>query len=58
MKNSEEELEEISKLPEPSTSSAAAITTPIVRQKRLRAPIWARLLNIHKIIIFLKLYFV
>ncbi|XP_060856383.1 dual specificity calcium/calmodulin-dependent 3',5'-cyclic nucleotide phosphodiesterase 1-like isoform X2 [Metopolophium dirhodum] len=42
MKNSQEELEEISKAPEPSTSSAAAITSPVVRQKRLRAPIWAR----------------
>eukprot|EP00102_Acyrthosiphon_pisum_P002972 XP_001944968.2 PREDICTED: calcium/calmodulin-dependent 3',5'-cyclic nucleotide phosphodiesterase 1C isoform X1 [Acyrthosiphon pisum] len=42
MKNSQEELEEISKAPEPSTSSAVAITSPVVRQKRLRAPIWAR----------------
>ncbi|KAL5237763.1 hypothetical protein ACI65C_005173 [Semiaphis heraclei] len=43
MKNNQEELEEISKLPEPSTSTAVAITSPVVRQKRLRAPIWARL---------------
>ncbi|XP_022175745.1 calcium/calmodulin-dependent 3',5'-cyclic nucleotide phosphodiesterase 1A-like isoform X1 [Myzus persicae] len=42
MKNSQEELEEISKLPEPSTSSAAVTTSPVIRQKRLRAPIWAR----------------
>ncbi|CAH1731872.1 unnamed protein product [Aphis gossypii] len=42
LKNSQEEMEEISKSPVPSTSSAAAITSPVIRQKRLRAPIWAR----------------
>ncbi|XP_026816412.1 calcium/calmodulin-dependent 3',5'-cyclic nucleotide phosphodiesterase 1-like isoform X2 [Rhopalosiphum maidis] len=42
MKNSQEEMEEISKSPVPSTSSAAAATSPVIRQKRLRAPIWAR----------------
>ncbi|XP_025190950.1 calcium/calmodulin-dependent 3',5'-cyclic nucleotide phosphodiesterase 1-like isoform X2 [Melanaphis sacchari] len=42
LKNSQEEMEEISKAPVPSTSSATATTSPVIRQKRLRAPIWAR----------------
>ncbi|XP_025407345.1 calcium/calmodulin-dependent 3',5'-cyclic nucleotide phosphodiesterase 1A-like isoform X3 [Sipha flava] len=41
MKNSEEEQVETSKLSQASTTTSAS-TVPMVRQKRLRAPIWAR----------------
>lgn len=44
MKNSEEEQAETSKSSQ-ALSTTSASTVPMIRQKRLRAPIWARLLN-------------